>query len=137
MQTADFACAVYEGVALSARHVLSALEASGDTRAPCLTCVGGGFRSDIWGQIRSDVLDRPLQRLALAEAGVVGAACIASVASGMNETLAKAHTPFSGTDRGWEPDPNRRAFYDDLFEIYLEALKTLEGLGKRLNALRA
>ncbi len=135
MQSADFARAVYEGVALSARHVLSALEASGDTRAPCLTCAGGGFRSDIWGQIRSDVLDRPLQRLALGEAGVVGAACIAAVASGMSETLAEAHVPFSRTDKEWEPDPDRRAFYDELFEIYLEALKTTESLGKRLNAL--
>ncbi|WP_434052204.1 MAG: FGGY-family carbohydrate kinase [Roseibium sp.] len=136
MQTAEFARAVYEGVALSARHVLGALEASGDLRATHLTCAGGGFRSDVWGQIRSDVLGRPLQRLALAEAGVVGAACIAAVASGLSETLAQAHVPFSESDREWEPDPNRRAFYDDLFEIYLEALKTTEGLGKRLAALR-
>ncbi|WP_420334251.1 xylulokinase [Roseibium sp.] len=136
MQTADFARAVYEGVALSARHVLSALEASGDVLASYLTCAGGGFKSDVWGQIRSDVLNRPLKRLAITEAGVVGAACIAAVASGMSETLAQAHAPFSGIDKEWEPDPACRAVYDDLFDIYLEALKTTEGLSKRLTACR-
>jgi xylulokinase len=135
MQTVDLARAIYEGVALSARHVLSALEASGDMRAPYLTCAGGGFKSDIWGQIRSNVLNRPLKRLAIAEAGVVGATCIASVASGTSQTIAQAHAPFSKIDMEWEPNPASRAFYDDLFEIYLEALKTTEGLSKRLTAL--
>jgi xylulokinase len=84
MGRGEMARAVYEGVAYSARLLLASLEASAMRRAEVILCGGGGFRSDLWNQIRADVLGRPLQRLAVPDAGLVGAAAIASVAAGLH-----------------------------------------------------
>ncbi len=137
MRTADFARAVYEGVALSARHVLDAIEASTATEAQTVSCGGGGFRSDPWGQIRADILCKRLKRLAVQETGVVGAVCLAAAATGMASSLEEAHRPFERFDQVWEPDPNTLGFHEDLFGIYKEAIANNETLGKRLVDLRA
>ena len=133
--SADLARAVLEGVALSARHVMQALDASAACRPDTLACGGGGFRSELWGQIRADVLGRRLERLETVDTGLVGAACLAAVASGQAPDLTAAQAPFRRIDRVWEPDPARRGAYDDLFGLYLEAVGTLETLQGRLSAL--
>ena len=135
MTRADLARGVYEGVALSARHVFDALEVSAKTSADTLRCGGGGFRSDAWTQIRSDILGRQLTRLEVNEPGIVGAVCIAAVASGDHATLADAHRAFSRYDRIWEPDPKLRGFYDALFDIYRDAIETNAAITGRINGL--
>lgn len=137
MQTADFARALYEGVALSARHLLGALEASAGATSDILFCGGGGFKSEPWGQIRADVLGKCLQRLELNEPGLVGAACVAAVSIGQRATLQDAHAPFESFDQIWEPNGENRGFYDELFGIYKDAIDTNEAIGKRLLGLKS
>ncbi|MEM7529719.1 MAG: FGGY family carbohydrate kinase [Pseudomonadota bacterium] len=134
MQLGEFARGVYEGVALSARHVLQALEASCGLTADEIYCSGGGFGSGPWGQIRADVLGKPLKRLAVVEAGVVGAACFAALAAGHADSLAAAQAPFLRFDQTWLPDPSMRGLYDDLFGIYLDAITANEAVGRRLTS---
>jgi xylulokinase len=50
--------------------------------------VGGGARSDVWNQIKADVLGVPYQRLARDEFGTWGAAMIAGKAVGIYDDLA-------------------------------------------------
>ena len=45
--------------------------------------VGGGARSDVWNQIKADVLGVPYQRLAGDEFGTWGAALVAGKAVGI------------------------------------------------------
>jgi len=135
MGTADFARSVYEGVALSARHIWAALETSAALSVDSLSCGGGGFRSEPWGQVRADVLGKQLRRLQHGACGVVGAACIAAVAAGLYGTLAEAHQPFRIFDRTWDPAPGLRGFYDDLFGLYTRAIAANEDLGKQLSRL--
>lgn len=134
-QTADLARAVYEGVALSARDVLEALEASSGLEATHLLCAGGGFRSNPWGQIRADILGKPLKQLKFLESGVVGAVCIAAVAADQADTLLAAYEPFERFDHVWEPNDATRAFYCDLFGLYKDALLANETIGSRLTSL--
>lgn len=134
MGTADFARAVYEGVALSGFHLLGALEASAGFQADTILCAGGGFRSAPWGQIRADIFGRPMKRLAIGEAGVVGAACLAAVAAGKAPSLSAAHEPFQRFDHVWTPNQNMRGLYDDLFSIYKDAMAANESIGKRLTS---
>ncbi len=124
MKTVDLARAVFEGVAFSARHVLQVLEQSAGIQNDTLTCGGGGFQSDAWGQIRADVLGRQLTRLAVNEPGLMGAVCLAGVGGGVFDTLSDAHDAFVSYDKTWEPDQSRRALYDDLFGLYLQAIET-------------
>lgn len=134
-RASDLVHAVYEGVALSARHVQTALETSSGHVPDTMSCGGGGFRSDHWGQIRANVLGKTLRRLKVNEPGLVGAACFAAVVLGQAPTLAEAQKAHHQHDRIWDPDPKMRAFYDDLFGLYLEAIQTNEALGKKLTAL--
>ena len=135
MSTPEFAKAVYEGVAMSARHLLGALEASSGIVADTLSCGGGGFRADYWGQIRASVLGKRLERLAVGEPGIVGAVCIAARAAGGYASLTEAHAAFARIDRVWEPDPAATARYDELFGIYLDAIAANADLGRRLTAI--
>ena len=50
--------------------------------------VGGGARSDVWNQIKADVLGVPYQRLSRSEFGTWGAAMIAGKAVGIYDDLA-------------------------------------------------
>ena len=51
--------------------------------------VGGGARSQVWNQIKADVLNVPYQRLKGNEFGAWGAAMIAGKAAGLIDDLAE------------------------------------------------
>ncbi|MDY7028655.1 MAG: FGGY-family carbohydrate kinase, partial [Spirochaetota bacterium] len=42
-----------------------------------ITAVGGGASSDVWMQLKADILGRPIRRIAIKEAGCLGAAMLA------------------------------------------------------------
>jgi xylulokinase len=132
MDRAALARGVFEGVALSARLLLGAMDRSTGQRAEVLLCGGGGFRSDAWNRIRADVLGRPLRRAAVADAGVLGAAVLGAVAAGLQPDLRAALSDLVTYDRTFDPDPARTARYDDLFALYLPAYEALRPLNHAL-----
>lgn len=82
----DIARAVLEGLAFAARDVverLAALELAPDR----VLLLGGGSRSDVWAQIRADVLGLRHDVAASADTCPVGAAMIALVAAGQHPDL--------------------------------------------------
>lgn len=132
--TEDVVRAVFEGVALSARHVWEGLVASAGMTPAHLTCGGGGFRSDHWAQIRADILGIPLHRLEAGDAGLVGAAALAGVGAGLFPTLDAAVAALSRTGRVFAPDPAARRRADDLFGVYKDAIAAQAPLTRRLLA---
>ena len=132
---ADLARAVYTGVACSVRLLLESLEKSADTVPETLLCGGGGFRSDPWNRIRADMLGRSLKRLEVADPGVLGAAAIATVASGTHSGFEEALAEIVHYDRTYEPDRSREAWCRDVFEIYRETYSATRDLSHRLVAL--
>lgn len=112
---AGMAKAVMEGVACSARLVLESLQQSGDRRPQIIRAAGGGMASDPWCQIRADMLGIPLQRMANLDAGVLGAAMLAGIGTGLFSTLLEAANHLVVPDRLFTPDPSRRAVSDDRF----------------------
>jgi xylulokinase len=135
MGRAALARSVYEGVALSARLALEAVEASAGRRAEVLLCGGGGFRSDLWAQIRADAVGRPLHRLRVPDAGVVGAAALGAVAARLRPDLAAALASLAAHDRVFEPRPEGARRMDDLFALYRPAWDALRDTSRAL-ALR-
>jgi xylulokinase len=131
----DLARAVMEGVAFSARHVLGALESSSGHSPAMLTCGGGGFRSDVWLQIKADVLGRPLERLSVNEPGLVGAAALAALGAGLAPDLQSAQQTLARFEPPVTPDPFKRALYDDLFGLYTRAIAANAALNADLLAL--
>lgn len=132
---ADLARAVFEGVAMSARHALETLEASSGRAVSHITCGGGGFRSQAWTRIRADVLGVPLAVLDGAEPGLMGAAMLAGFGTGLYATMSEAGEALIRVGRVVEPDMVRHAGYDALFGVYVDAIAAGADLGRRLSAV--
>jgi xylulokinase len=88
--------AAFEGVAFAIRDGFEALLETG-IQAPSLRLAGGGTRVQLWRQLLSDILQRPLYTSEITSASARGAALLAGVASGVfsscEDTLRFAPTP--------------------------------------------
>ncbi|OLP55665.1 hypothetical protein BJF92_08335 [Rhizobium rhizosphaerae] len=125
----DFALAVLEGVALSARHLFQSLTKAAGYRPDRLLYGGGGARSDLWSQIRADCLGVALHRFAYQDVGCLGAAIIAAVGVGAFSTLEEAVPAMTSVERVFEPDPKRLKRYDRMFDAYCKTIDALRPLG--------
>lgn len=117
-QCQEMARAVLEGVAFSARHLLDALREAAGVRPRRLALSGGGSISDLWCQIKADVLGLPLVRLDVLDSGVLGAALLAGVAAGELADLADAARSMVRSERVFEPDPRNQAVYEQGYALY-------------------
>ena len=118
MGAAELARAVLEGVGYSARLAFDALEASAALRPGTIHHSGGGAASDIWCQIRADILGRPVQRTTMRDAGVLGAALMAGVGAGVFSSLHDAAKDFVQMDRVFVPSQQELARHDKRFSTY-------------------
>jgi xylulokinase len=123
---AEMARAVLEGVAYSARLAFEALQDSADLRLKVAHIGGGGSRSDLWCQIRADILGFALKRAAVPDSAALGAAILAGLGSGTMTSLVEAVRSLVRYDRTFEPDPRQRDRHDTGLAAYIrhyEALK--------------
>jgi xylulokinase len=118
MAAAELTKAVFEGVAYSARLAIDSLEASACLRPAEINHSGGGAASDIWCQIRADVLGRPIKRMKMRDAGVLGAALMAGTGVGVFGSLGEAAKNFVVMDQVFEPDAKEMSRHDVGFEKY-------------------
>ncbi len=123
---ADLTRAVMEGVGYSARLLLESLERSADCRPELLRIAGGGALSDAWCQIRADILGRPLRRSAHRDVGVLGAAMLTGVGSGLISSIDDATRLLSPADRVFEPRANERDRHAFGFGKYQELYRQLK-----------
>jgi xylulokinase len=132
----ELARSVLEGVAYSARHLLDEVETAAERPAGALRASGGGARSDLWCQIKADVLERPLERLAVLESGVLGAGLMAGVGAGTFADLTQAAARMVHVERRFEPERDRSALYDELYRIYRDLYPRLLPSYSDLRAVR-
>ncbi|MEO8758119.1 MAG: FGGY-family carbohydrate kinase [Devosia sp.] len=117
--------AVMEGVAFSVRWAFEALQASAGRRVEVVNIGGGGSRSDVWTQIKADVLGVPLRRAAIADSAAMGAALLAGVGSGAFGSLERAVRGLIQFDRTFEPRSEYRALYDGRYGKFRELYDAL------------
>ncbi len=127
--------ALYEGVAYSLRDCLDALGQQGLTIANA-RIVGGGARSALWRQIVSDVLKLPIALPAVTDASF-GVALLAGVGCGIFASEKDAAKRCVTLTESHEPDAERAALYDEMFELYRLAQSRLAEINHRLAALAA
>ena len=126
---AHFARAILESVAYEYAYYLKILK----QLLPGLEmvearAVGGGARSEIWNQIKADVLDVPYQRLKGNEFGAWGAAMIAGKAAGLINDLA-GHAEQTAIRSGKPSFPSRanHEVYVPIIEKYIALEEMLNG----------
>lgn len=124
--------AVLEGVAFSARLAMEALQRSAGLVPSEIRIGGGGAASDLWCQIRADVLGRPLVRVRGMDPGALGAAVMAGVGSGALADLAQAAGRLVQTERVFAPDPAAQALAERRFGLWQELIARTRGINAAL-----
>lgn len=119
-----FVRAVLEAVAFMLRRNLELLEGAG-APATEIRSHGGGARSALWNQVKADVCGLPVITLEGEDAAVRGDAMLAGVAVGAFPDLATAAGAMVATRARFEPDPARRATYDDAYDRYVRLFDAL------------
>jgi len=97
--------------------------------------VGGQARSEVWNQIKADILNRPLLVPSVVEAAVLGAAILAALGIGAYSSLEQAIGAMVRVSRRLEPDERNAALYGQLLESYRELYPALRQTNWRLNDL--
>lgn len=126
----DFAYAVMEGVCFGLMDGQSAMNQGAAPNAhvgTALSIVGGGARSDVWGQILASGLNCPLQRPVNAHAiAALGAARLAWLTDCGTED--QVCSPLAA-DKTFEPDAAQRALLLDRYSRYRNLYPALRDLG--------
>ncbi len=113
----DMFRAVLEGIAMQMREIADTITpACGPMESVVLS--GGGSCNDLWCQIFADIFQIPVQRAAnSAYCGARGAA-ILGMGCGKDKPELQKLFGNNGKERTWEPDREKSAVYQELFEIY-------------------
>lgn len=128
---AALARAVYDGVACSARWLFDSLQASAGLSPQSLCVGGGGFRSDVWNQMRADTLGVELCRAAVTDPGTLGAAGIAAVATGLHASVQAAFCDLVHIDRSYEPDISRANWHAERMALFRDSYSQTRELSHR------
>ncbi|MFB0561086.1 MAG: FGGY-family carbohydrate kinase [Candidatus Lokiarchaeia archaeon] len=128
--------AVMEGVAFNIRWAFRCMENKVGL-AKWVNFVGGGAMGKTWGQIIADVLNREIRQVENPrEAGVRGAAMIATVGLGMHKDFPSAAKLVKIT-RKFKPNPENIKLYDSLFvefeKLYKGHKKICENLYRKIS----
>lgn len=83
-----------------------------------IIATGGGARSDRWLQIKADILGIPVIRPVTTEAGILGAAILAGVATKIFNGFSEGIRQFVRRDRIFEPDMKHSLIYQERLEMY-------------------
>jgi xylulokinase len=79
---------------------------------------GGGSRSKIWLQITADILNKPIVRNKITEAGALGAAILAGTGSGIFSSPVEGTQQMVKKDTEILPNPVKVEKYNEKFEHY-------------------
>jgi xylulokinase len=127
--------AILEAAAFALRHVATSIVAAG-LRIDEVRVSGGTARSDIWNQIKADVLGVPVAVPEVPETAVLGAAIIAAQGIGWHAETLDAMRSMVRIDHRLEPNLANRAVYDTLFAAYVDLWPAISPVVHRLHGLQ-
>ena len=107
-----------EGLLLTMRGHVEAMESALDRSPGELVVSGGGSRSALVRQVLADVTGRPVRSLAVPDAAGTGAAVCAAVGAGLHPSFAAAVAAMVGPGPLARPDPGRVCRYDEIFAVH-------------------
>lgn len=107
-----------EGAAFVVRRGVERLRASRDEPVGVVVA-GGTVRSERQAQLRADVLGRAIEVPDDPDVTLLGAAILASLGGGIHRSVEAAWSAMASATRVYEPDPERAASYDRVFDRWL------------------
>lgn len=119
---------IIEGIALTMRGHIEAMEEALGRRAERLVVSGGGSRSPLMSQIVADVLARPVERAGLPDAAALGAAICAAVGHGTHPDWETAVAAMVRPGAVVRPDDEASRAYDDVATTYARATRLSDAM---------
>jgi xylulokinase len=116
----DFLFAVLEGVAHAVRDIVTLAASAAEPPRELRIC-GGGARSDAWCQLKSDIAELPVARVAAHETGLIGCAIAAAFGLGLHPSLEAASDAMAPVARIFSPRPEFADFHRARAEAYRRA----------------
>lgn len=113
----DIVKAVLEGVTYEQALSLARLDIWG-VKPKRLAVVGGGARSDLWMQIKADIIGCPLDRQQIFDASCLGGALLAGLATGVYASPQAAVDAIERSVSPFEPDARRNALHRRRLAVY-------------------
>ena len=124
---AHLARAVLEGVALSLRHIVDQLRASGG-EIDELRVTGGQAHVMLWNRIKADVIGAPVVVPSVTEGALLGEAILAATGAGRAPDAANASASLVRIAARLEPDRGTSRIYDAAYATYRELYPRLRDL---------
>lgn len=113
----DIYKALMEGVTYEIMYNIEHLEEFG-IYPEKLYATGGGASSDVWLQIKADILNRPVTSLLAKEAGACGTCMMTGVAIGIFKDLYDARAVFVKEKKTYLPNAENTSLYRKYYEAY-------------------
>ena len=93
-----------------------------------LHATGGGARSEVWMQMKADMLNLPITALNTADAGTVGSAMLTGIAAGCFRDLQDAAEHMVEKKKVYEPDLKMHEKYMEVYERYRKLYQAVRPL---------
>lgn len=123
-----FIRAIFEGIAFLLRENLDLIEAVNGIHVNEIRSLGGGAKSEVWRQIKADVVQRPIAALAESECASLGVAILAAVALGYYPDAGAASACANAVTRAVSPNEQLASLYDRMYQTYSALYPRLEPL---------
>lgn len=113
----DIFKALMEGSTYELRRILEAMEACGLQTDSVVVC-GGGAKSKVWLQMKSDILRRAVRVPLHTQNGALGCCILGAVACGQFASVKDAAISMGGSRMATVPDPENAEIYAERMEQY-------------------
>lgn len=127
--------AILEGVAFDLKQSLEIIELKkinlGEMRA-----IGGGAKSKLWCEIKSNIYGKNIKTLKNFEGGIVGGAILAGLGAGVFENVKNAVQHFVSLDKIYIPDNKKTRFYQKKYLLYKELHNSMQKYFLKLAKLK-
>jgi xylulokinase len=123
----DIVRAILEGVTYEIMVNVERLAEAG-IEVQELRAVGGMAKSEAYLQLKADMMGRPIGTLESAEAGTLGVAMLAGLASGLYPDLSTAVARTVRRGRVFEPDPAAHSRFQERFDAYKKLYPAVRGI---------
>jgi len=108
---------ILEGAAFALRHNVEVASLAG-AEVREMRSVGGCSRSDLWNQIKADVLGIPVLLPHTSVGSPYGCAIIAGIGAGVFPDVGKSLAEMVHLDRRFEPDPANHEKYSQIYRVF-------------------
>ncbi len=119
--------AIVESVAYMLRRNVELLEELG-VEVKEVRSTGGAARSQLWNQIKADVLQKPVLTVHTEETAALGAAMLAGLATNTFSSLETAVQSMVSVKSRFSPSKGNQKIYNEQYKKYVKLYSSLEGL---------